>query len=558
METTMKSGGSWAPWRPTAVVAAATMACMAAGPVLAVDIDTGNPDFKLRWDNTVKYSAAYRLHDASATLLSDPNQDDGDANFRKPGFISNRLDLLSEMEGSTGDYGFRISGAGWYDSVYNRANENNTAGEFGPGTSGVNSSEISSPTQFTPYTRRINGKEAELLDAFVSAKFDLGGHAATVRLGQHSLVWGETLFFGDNGIAGAMSPINVAKAVSVPNLRFQEILRPVPQMSGQFQIDSNITAYGYYQFHWLPSQGQGSGSYFSPLDFIPGGNLVLTPAGDYTRGATQDGKNSGQGGLSLRIRGDDIDYGLYAVRFNEKTPTTTLSPLTGTFYDHYHNGITTFGASANKSVGLFNFAAETSVRWNQDLLSPNAYDVGGGPQYAVGRTAHLNVSAFGSDLGKSSLWDDATLLAEVAYTRVLSITRNADTLSGCQPAAFPGSVCQPNGTRSAWKSQFLFEPVYYQALPGVDLRVPIGLSYVPKGSRNMVGAAPLAQDGGSFNIGVSTSYLDVWRAGLSVTHFFGASGVAYNTISAAGTSLLNYRQYFADRDYVALNITRTF
>lgn len=536
----------------------ALAACLSTVCATAAEIDTGNPDFKLRWDNTLKYVAGYRLHDADSKLTSDVNQGDGDSNFRKRGLISNRIDLLSELEGSYKQFGFRVSGAGWYDTVYNRSNDNNTAGAFGPGTSAVNSTEISKPSEFTSYTRDTNGRNAELLDAFVSQRFDVAGHAATIRFGQHSLVWGESLFFGDNAIAGAMSPVDQAKAVAVPNLRFQEILRPVPQVSGQYQINDDITAYAFYQLQWEENRSQGTGSYFSPLDFQRGANVIYTANGVLTRASTHDGSDSGQGGVALRIRTEDTDYGVYAVRFNSKSSAFVTNPITQTFYEHYHDGINVFGASANHNVGLFNLAIETSVRFNQDLLSPNAYDIGQGAEYATGRTFHVNVSAFGANLGRTALWDDAQLLAEVAFTRVLSVQKNADTLSGCQPSTFPGSVCKPNGTRDAWKMQALFEPVYYQALPGIDVRLPIGVTYQPNGSRNMVGAAPLPEDGGSVNLGVSATYLDTWRLGLNVTHFFGSTGTLFSSVSAAGTQAWNYDQYFRDRDYVTLALSRTF
>ncbi len=249
-------------------------ALLAAGSASAAQIETDVPGLKLRWDNTVKYSTAYRLQDADPNLLGNVNLDDGDNNFRKSGFISNRLDLLSELEASYQQFGLRVSGAGWYDTVYNRRNDNNTAGAFGPGSSTVNSANPSDPTKFNSYTRRVHGRDAELLDAFVTGRFDLGGHSTTLRVGQHSVIWGESVFFGDNAIAGAMSPIDQAKALSVPNLRFQELLRPVPQVSAQVQITDELTAYGIYQLGWRANRQQGAGSYFSPLDFQPGGDLI--------------------------------------------------------------------------------------------------------------------------------------------------------------------------------------------------------------------------------------------------------------------------------------------
>lgn len=530
---------------------------LGAGTSAAGQIDTGVADLKVRWDNTVKYSTAYRLKDADSSLLGDVNLSDGDTNFRKRGFVSNRVDLLSELEATYGQFGARISGAAWYDTAYNRHNDNNTAGAFGPGTSAVNTSDSSNPTAFSSYTRRVHGRGVELLDALVTGGFDVGGRQATLRLGQHSVIWGESLFFGDNAIAGAMSPVDIAKALSVPNLRFQEILRPVPQASGQVQLTDELTAYAVYQVGWRPNRQQGSGSYFSPLDFQPGGDNVYTPFGPVGRAATRKGKNSGQGGLALRYRGDDTDYGVYAFRFNSKSSQFVTNPRLGQFYEAYQNGINTFGASANRSVGLFNYAIEASYRSNQDLLSPNAYDLGSGARYAVGRTLHVNISAFGSSLGKSQFWDDASLIGEVAYNHVIEVTENSDTLSGCQPSSFAGSVCQPNGTRNSLRFQALFEPVFYQALPGVDIRVPIGISYQPNGSRNMVGGAPLPENGGAINIGVKATYLEAWQMGLNLTHYYGGGGVLFSPFSG-GTQAWNYKQYFKDRDYIALNFSRTF
>jgi hypothetical protein len=532
------------------------------GPAMALQMETGSPDLKLRWDNTVKYSSAYRRHDADPFLAGDANLSDGDNNFARKGLVSNRFDLLSELEASSGPFGARISGAAWYDSMYNRSNHNNAPVP-------VNSTDVilagaAAPSDFTSYTRNTHGRKGELLDAFVTGRFELGGHATTLRLGRHTVVWGETLFFGDNGIAGAMAPIDVAKALSVPNLRFQEVARPVPQVSGQFQLNDDVTAYAYYQLSWVENRSQGAGSYFSPVDFQAGGDMIFTgPASFLVREASHSGKDNGQGGVSVRIRGEDIDYGLYAVRFNAKSSSTVskpnpLAPGLGTFYENYHNGINAFGASANKSAGLFNYAMEVSLRQNQDLFSPNAYDLGSGAQYAKGKTAHINISAFGTSLGKSVAWDDALLMAEVAYSRVLSISSNADTMSGCSPTFFPATVCQANGTRSAWKIQALFEPVLYQAVPGVDLRFPMGLSYVPKGSRNMVGPAPAAENAGSINLGISASYLDVWRAGMSFNHFYGARAPLFDVVSAGGTSAWTYRQYFGDRDYLSFNLSRSF
>ena len=117
----------------------------------AMELDAGNPDVKARWDNTVKYSTAWRLKDPSDTLVNSPpasiNLDDGDRNFGK-GLISNRLDLLSEFDASYKSFGVRVSGAAWYDDVYNKSTDNNS-----PFTS--NSFSVAND-RFTEATRNLH------------------------------------------------------------------------------------------------------------------------------------------------------------------------------------------------------------------------------------------------------------------------------------------------------------------------------------------------------------------------------------------------------------------
>ena len=197
----------------TALASTAMLACFHAN---ATDFATGNPDLKIRWDNTVKYSAASRLSGRAPGLSSTTfgasgivganniNQDDGDNNFDR-GLVSNRVDLFSEADLSYANFGARVSGAAWYDTVYNRHTDNRTS-----------TSNHLPASDFPAETRKLMGRKAELLDAFVYGKFDFAETPTTVRLGRHTLLWGESLFFGANGIAGGQAPIDLIKLLSVP------------------------------------------------------------------------------------------------------------------------------------------------------------------------------------------------------------------------------------------------------------------------------------------------------------------------------------------------------
>lgn len=222
--------------------ALALSACLAslASQSQAAQIDLGDSEWRLRWDNTIKYSQAWRLHGADDKLINAPTagglypsiQSQGDRNFSR-GLVSNRLDLFSEMDLSRENYGLRISGAAWYDDIYNQDTDD------------------SANPHFLDDTRELHGRDAELLDAFVFLRGNVGDSSqGTLRLGRHSLIYGESLFYGGNGIAAAQGPTDVVKLLSVPGTQFKEILRPVNQMSGQLQINPQLSVGAYYQFEW--------------------------------------------------------------------------------------------------------------------------------------------------------------------------------------------------------------------------------------------------------------------------------------------------------------------
>ncbi|WP_233808757.1 DUF1302 domain-containing protein [Paraburkholderia sp. HP33-1] len=521
----------------------------------AFDINTGNDDLSVRWDNTLKYSNAFRVEGQSNSLLTgnafSANTDDGNRNFN-PGLISNRVDWLSELDVVYAQrYGFRVSGAAWYDSVYNTYNDNNS-----PGTANRFSGAYNT---FNPTTRTLEGRDVELLDAFVFGGFDIGSTRLNVRAGQHSVLWGESLFFGSNAIAGTMAPVDVIKLASVPSTQFKEAILPVPQLSAQWQLTPAVSVGAFYQFTWEANRLPPAGSYFSGLDFMPaGGEGMYIPGAPnpLLRGQDQDAKNSGQGGLELRFSALETDFGLYFVRFNDKSPQVVndigLGGVPTNYHLVYQQGITALGASASHTFGDIQLAIEASIRNNQDLASSGANDVSaltgtaannnsGNPAYAVGRTAHMNASTLWT-LPSSPLAREASLTAEVMWNRVLSVTKNPQALD-------------PNSTRDAWAFRMVLEPTYRQVLPGLDISVPLGLGWSPRGSRSQaLGPSLPATNGGDMTIGVNGTYLDQWHFSLAYTHFYGPAANEMTGFPPTFT----YGQFMKDRDFVSLSVSTTF
>lgn len=534
------------------VVGCIVSGAVTSGSAFAFQIDTSNPDLDMRWDNTPKYSAAWRVKDQDSDLTANPNANDADLNFDR-GLISNRFDLFSEFDLRYRDFGMRITGAAWYDDVYHHSNDHPNDGTQNA-TSGYN--------EFTDEAETVHGGDIELLDAFVTQQFEVGEALGAVRLGQFGQVWGESLFFGVNAIAGGMAPVDVVKLASVPGTQFKEAIRPVNQISGQIQLTPDVSMAAYYQLEWEANRLPVSGSYFAGADTAPDGeSMILVPGAlSASQLSDDDAKDSGQGGIQLRILGEETDYGLYLIRFHNKILQQVLNlgmvpgvpvPVPVSYREVYHEGITAFGGSMSRTFGAVNLAGELSYRHNQDLASTGSVDtsaLGGAatdnddnPAYAVGNTAHLNLSAIWA-LPPNALFREGDFIGEIAWNRVLSVTKNKSALD-------------PNATRDAVGLRFKVEPNYRQVMSGLDLSVPIVVGWAPKGSRSMAlgpGAFP-SDGGGDISIGLNGVYLDSWRMGLNYTHYYGGADGFLTSANA-----FSYKQHMKDRDFVSFSIYRTF
>ncbi|MBU2065006.1 MAG: DUF1302 domain-containing protein [Gammaproteobacteria bacterium] len=533
----------------------AVSVCAAAlvGPAQAAQFDLGDSDWRLRWDNTVKYSQAWRLNGADDRLINAPTagglypsiQGQGDRNFSR-GLVSNRVDLFSEMDLSRQNYGLRVSAAAWYDDIYNQ------------------STDDSGQRRFLSDTRELHGRDAELLDAFVFLRGEIGeGSQGTVRLGRHSLIYGESLFYGGNGIANAQGPNDVVKLLSVPGTQFKEILRPVNQISGQLQINPQLSVGAYYQFDWERSNLPGAGSYLSDADGIGEG------AGDWTQvfgnttvhASDLEARNSGQGGVQLRYKpsGTELELGFYAAQYHDKAPSALYAyldgpasaatglPILGSYRQVFAEDIKTVGASFSTASGPFNFAGEASLRWDAPLVSnlqvvaPGvAADNADDALYAKGRTAHINLSTIYL-LSPSSFWDGGSVLAELAWNRTLSVTDNRNALDS-------------NTTRDATALRILAEPAYFQVADGIDLTVPIGVGVVLDGRSSAVSKAGFGNThAGDWSVGLKATYLQRWDFGVNYVNFFGAPKAG---LQEDGN--FSYGQSLADRDFVSLYVKTTF
>ncbi|MCC6914396.1 MAG: DUF1302 family protein [Rhodospirillaceae bacterium] len=531
-------------------------------------------DTVIRWDNTIKYSAAYRLGPADGALIQGPNADDGDRNFHA-GAISNRFDVLSELDANFGRWGASVSAAAWYDTIYNNAPDADTSPQ-----------RAIYPVRdhFSSDVRDLHGRYVELLNAFVTGSGEIGEMPVSVRAGRHTVLWGESLFFAANGIAAGQGPIDTIKAMSVPLSRAKEVFMPVNQISLSAQPRPDMVINAYYQFEWRKSRLPGVGSYFSAADFVDaGGYRLYVGRNQYLgRETSPDAKDSGQFGIALRFIRNDYDVGVYALRYHAKEPQLYMRPYprtapaaerersaeverpaaygsapgvyagpsnplqsdpiydfgTGTgemgnYFFVYPENIEIYGASFSGYLGDSNVAAEISTRRRMPLASKalliaggTAWDADKNALFARGDTLHAQASIV-SSFSPNRAWDSASFSAEIAANSRLKVTRNT-------------AMFDDTRTRSYVGARALFEPVYFAVLPGMDLSVPMSVGYGLAG-RSSVDSGQVSK-AGSFELGLSGTYRAAWRGSLTFTRFLGAP----------------HRQPFADRHFVSFSIQTTF
>ncbi|MBX3643123.1 MAG: DUF1302 family protein [Rubrivivax sp.] len=555
------------PVRPRHAVALAALLCL--GPARAMEIDTGDPDWALRLDNTIKGSLAYRTQGADPALVDSfrllvPNVPQsafpqalnfnaGDDNFRKRGLVSERVDWLGEFDAVfKRNFGLRLSAAAWYDFAYQRHT-----------TDAIERTNGQNPyNQFAQSTVDLAGQHADLLDAFVFGGWDVGdGRKLTVRLGQYAQQWGESLFFGDNAVARAQGAIDIFKLLQSPNAQFKEILRPTPQLGAQLQVTPEVSVGAYYQFKWIEDRLAPAGSYFSNAN-VPWGstlpqfvNIAAGPiAGQYVLqpGSDTEAKNSGQFGLQLKWRLDETDLGLYFAQFHDKGGQlygnlNVVNPLASRWYYVFPEDIKVLGASATHTFGDFNVAVEGSVRDDMPLRSTNMLYPGAfapAPQFATGRTAHINLSTLAT-FGPSFLARESSLVAEVAWNRVLSTND-------------PDGELDAGRTRDAAALQMIFTPTYRQALSGVDLSVPVGVRYSLAGCSSVT--VWDCKGSGFFTLGLEGNVNNSWQFALAFQQYFGSAVpfVDYSPLLSGGSAIYGQGNSLRDRSNVTFAMRYAF
>ncbi|PTQ73181.1 DUF1302 domain-containing protein [Pseudomonas sp. GV071] len=562
----------------------ATAMLLAAVPaVQAVEVDTGNPDLSLRFDNTVKYNYGVRTESADSRMLGTPNNNDGDYNFRKAGTnITNRLDLLTELDVVYQNrMGFRVSGASWYDKAYDNAGSNsnpfvNGNGEYSsiagwggrPGAPAVfGSSHLSNYAQ-----RYYSGPSGEILDAFVFYSTEVGEESLlSMKAGQHNVFWGETILNPVHSISYGQSGLDLAKLAASPGTEAKELFVPRNQLSTSFTLNSEWSFGAQYFLGWDAARLPEAGTYYGSSDLIgegaqsfilghTGGAGLAGPNGTLSnirRGDDLTPDNSGDWGVMAKWAPEWLDgtLGFYYRKTSDILPQAVLdarkltlvggvpglrnSIETTSYRLAYGEDIDIYGLSLSKDIGGVSVGSDLNIRHGMPLASiPAIYSpllvTGGGPLSA--RYASTGVVDAPLREGESMSATGDTLhfvvnglmaLPETALFDAASLLgevyySNLLSLDSQNEALYKGKSSYrgiDKPTRDNWGVAVNFTPTWYQVFPGVDLSAPMSINVGIDGVSPV--AAGGAEDTGNYALGLSAAIYNQYYVDLKYVDSFG-------------------------------------
>ena len=591
------------------IASAVATALAGSGSAVAFEFETDNPDISMRWDNTVRYNLGVRTDRENRSGIGDNVAfDEGEFSFEKGEVVTNRVDLLSEFDFVyQRSYGFRVSGAAWYDHAYKdaEANRNPDIPASVPG------SYVGD--DFSDYTERFyKGPSAEVLDAFVFGRFYLGETPLTIKAGRHTVFWGETLLLGGalHGVSYSQAPIDLAKGFATPGAEAKELFRPLTALTAQVQATDNLSLAAQYFLDWSSYRYPEGGTYLGPADFaFSGPDQQITALGLLPNAGTRKPRKTGDWGLSARWSPEWLDgtAGFYYRRYTDKllgllitsdpSVAAAANPLGLQYEQNYAEDIDMFGVSLAKQIAGVSVSAELSYRRNTPLttqtlgltpgamvgplapLSPFLFPRGAGATsfndnswQARGNTWHLVLNALGL-LPKTALFDTGSYIVELTHSHLDKVTENHDMFFGegygvCNPDLLEVPVPAVQAQfRDKWDGcatknhvgvAINVTPTWFQVFPGVDLSMPISWS------KTLAGNSPVVlggnDDNGNYSIGLSADVYQKYRFDLRYVDFFGRtkSGVDPVTGAPATTAVNGLSTLLKDRGHLVFTFKTTF
>ncbi|WP_449431932.1 DUF1302 domain-containing protein [Pseudomonas putida] len=562
----------------------------------AFELDTGNEDWSVRFDNTFKASYGQRVEGQNAKIANSTNYNDGDYNFSVGSAVTQRVDLLTEFDVVfQRKAGFRVSAASWYDHAYDHVGSNSNpfpgqAGNAGNLVAANQSGTIQQGDSLNGHTaqrhglsrysdRYYNGPSGELLDAFVFYSTEIGEESMlSAKLGRHNMFWGETLFNAANGINYGQSALDLAKLYNVPGTETKELFLPRNQLSMSWTVNSELVLGAQYFLEFRNSRLPEGGTYMGGYDMLGEGADVfwvpvptalggLGAAYGAPRGHDIKPHGSGDFGVMAKWSPEWLDgtLGFYYRKTSDTQPVVLinapnlhnpgLAGLPGTEYmAAYADDIDIYGISLSKGVGPVSVGLDLNYRENMPLLSNfttvnanlrsqadqgliNGDNlIGALPGHGdIGTARGKTFHAVLNGLvtfGRTPLWDISSLAVEGAMTHLVSVDKGKQSFKGNSSYHGIDKV-----DTNAYTLAVNFTPTWFQVFPGVDMSMPMSYNVGLKGnSAVQLGGS---EDSGSYSVGIAADVYQKYKFDLKYVDAFGPfntceTGFDNNTPGSSG------------------------
>jgi hypothetical protein len=127
-------------------------------------------------------------------------------------------------------------------------------------------------TSYSETAKHILGRRLRLLDCYLSHHQSVRDSKVTFKIGNQRINWGASTFI-NNGL-NSINPHDVTKLRSPGNL-IEMALMPIWCARLDVEFDQEWSAYTWWQWHWVPTQLDPKGTFFSTTDTLSPGGFFL-------------------------------------------------------------------------------------------------------------------------------------------------------------------------------------------------------------------------------------------------------------------------------------------
>ena len=201
------------------------------------------------FDTIISYGISVRTGDPDQSLIGianggtsrSVNEDDGNRAYKKNDVFASVLKATHDLDVKWKNFGLFTRASYFYDF------ENNDRSNLGP------------------VGRERVGRDARILDAFVSANTDIGGKGLRMRAGNQVVSWGESTFI-PNGI-NVINSVDLSK-LRIPGSELKEAFIPSTMLWASQELSKNASIEGFILGNFDKIKLDPRGSYFSNNDTV--------------------------------------------------------------------------------------------------------------------------------------------------------------------------------------------------------------------------------------------------------------------------------------------------